>query len=143
MDIPSDANALGGVLAGALVKLMVTKGWNTARDWLSNVFQRHRGTTAERDTARLDSAHNALVAAPDSDRDAVSGKLEAEWSVRLGDFLADHPDAIADVQKFLAEHGGVTQKSMTGHNININARADRKAKQTITGIGNIGVDPRR
>lgn len=143
MDIPSEADALGGVLAGALVKLMVTEGWNTARDWLSNVFQRHCGNSAERDAARLDSAHNALAAAPESDRESVGGKLEAEWSVRLGDFLDDHPDAIADVQKFLAEHSDVTQKSMIGHNVTINARADRKARQTITGIGNIGVDPRK
>jgi hypothetical protein len=143
MDIPSEADALGGVLAGALVKLMVTEGWNTTRDWLSNIFQRHRGKPAERDTARLDSAHNALAAAPESDRESVGGKLEAEWSVRLGDFLADHPDAIADVQKFLGEHSDVAKKSMIGHNITINARADRKARQNITGIGNIGVDPRK
>ncbi|GAA0259329.1 hypothetical protein GCM10010492_70360 [Saccharothrix mutabilis subsp. mutabilis] len=143
MEIPFEATALGGVAAGVLVELMVTEGWNKTRDWFDNFSRRHRGESSERDIARLDSARNALIVASQGEREALVETLETEWSVRMRDFLDDHPDAIAEVRDFLAEHDKVAQKAVVGHNITINARADRKSTQNITGIGNIGIDPRK
>jgi hypothetical protein len=143
MDISSDVDSLGGLVAAALVKSMVSEGWSAARTWFSDFVQRHRGNAADRDTARLDTAQKALAASSEKDRVALAEKLETEWSVRLSDVLADHPDAIPDAQEFLTDHSGTTQKSTIGHNININAKAGRKATQNITGIGNIGTEPRK
>ena len=141
VDIPSDAEALAGVLAGALVKSMVSDTWSAARTWFKNFAARHRGSTAEKDTARLDAAQQALAALSEKDRAALTQKLMADWSVRLSDVLADHPEAITEAQKFVAQQAAAHPTPTIGHTVTITATADNQATQTIAGIGNIGTDP--
>jgi hypothetical protein len=129
--------ALATTAAGALVQAMVTDGWESVRRKIASLFGRGEPDAAiER---RLDSARDELTAAPPSQRETVRAALVAQWGTRLGDLLADHPDAAPELVGLVREMqvtGRVVASDhavAAGRDVNVTARDGSVAAAVITG----------
>jgi hypothetical protein len=95
------AVALAAMAAAALVRAMVTDGWEGVRKKVARLFGRGRPDVAiER---RLDATRDQLTAATPGGLERVQAALAAQWETRFADLLADHPDAEADLAALVNE----------------------------------------
>jgi hypothetical protein len=88
--------ALAAAAASALVQAMVTDGWEGFRNKVAQLFGRGRSDVAiER---RLDASTDQLKAARSGALGHVQAELAGQWETRFADFLADHPDAVGELE---------------------------------------------
>lgn len=142
--------ALAATAAAALVQAMVTDGWESVRHKIASLFGRGEPDAAiER---RLDSARDELTAAPPSQREAVRAALVAQWGTRLGDLLADHPDAEPELAAIVREMqvpgqvGASDHAVAAGRDVNVTARDGSVAAGVIgsnVSLGQAPPDPSR
>ncbi|WP_066369998.1 hypothetical protein [Herbidospora mongoliensis] len=134
--------ALAATAGSAVVTAMATDAWEDVKARCAQLIGRGDGEAAGRQAERLESARAELLAA--DDRDQTAGALEAAWTVRLRDFLEDHPDAEArlrDLVEFAQAHAPASAAGA----VQVNASAYDQAQQAVQGQGvqNVNFGPPR
>jgi GrpB-like predicted nucleotidyltransferase (UPF0157 family) len=137
--------ALAATAAAALVQAMVTDGWEGVRHKVACLFGRGEPDAAiER---RLDSTRAELTAAAPSQREAVRAALAVQWETRLGDLLADHPDAQSELAALVREMQVARQVVASDHavaagrDVNVTAWDGGVAATVIGGNVSLGQAP--
>ncbi|MFI0721709.1 hypothetical protein [Streptomyces sp. NPDC021224] len=113
--------ALSAGASSTLVTLMVTDGWQRARDGAVRLWRQFRPEGAEAVAADLDTAQAAVVRGRAAGAPVDEAALRGEWAYRITELLAARPDAEAVLRAALAEwqaaaggqtvHGGIHQEA--------------------------------
>ncbi|MFH8990473.1 hypothetical protein [Streptomyces sp. NPDC017940] len=91
--------ALAAAGAAGLVGAAAEDAWQTTRDRFVRLLGRGDPEQSERAGRRLDALRDVARRA---DGGAELAQARGAWRVRLQDFLADHPDAAAELQAAIA-----------------------------------------
>jgi hypothetical protein len=106
----------------ALVTVLATDAWESARDGLVGLWRRASPERAEAVQVELDSSREDLVSARTRGDAETEQELGEEWSSRLRRLLREHPEVADELRAFVAEteeaHGPGTP-----HQVNLRATA--------------------
>lgn len=94
--------ALSSGAGSTLVTLMVTDGWQQARDGAVRLWQRFRPESAAAVADELDAARAAVVAGRIAGTPADEAALRVQWALRVAELLASHRDAERALRSALA-----------------------------------------
>ncbi|MEU9164510.1 hypothetical protein AB0D29_30090 [Streptomyces sp. NPDC048424] len=107
---------LAGVSSTAILAAAATDAWQTMRSGVAGLLRRHgesRGENAEPGLlARLDEDAAALEAVAEDDRQAVREERAGALRTRLEGWLAEHPQAAAELEALTARRGGRAAKNV-------------------------------
>ena len=92
--------AAGGT---ALVKAMVTDGWEGVRKRFGQLLGRGNDKESEAAVARLEKSHGMLSGLSGADLEKAQAEQAVVWRTRLSDLLDDHPDAEGELRRLVAE----------------------------------------
>ncbi|MBU6529585.1 hypothetical protein [Streptomyces mayonensis] len=140
MDVSGELATVGTAAASALVVAMAGDGWRGFRTWLGRWF----GDESDRQLTRLDRDREALLSAPEGEREDQAAGLSAAWAVRLQDEVDEAPEAgrelLAYVKQWQAENAHAAPQVGA-----LSQRAKAKGKSRITQVGRdqITVRPER
>ncbi|CAG6395986.1 hypothetical protein NMG29_35400 [Streptomyces cocklensis] len=94
--------ALSSGAGSTLVTLMVTDGWQQARDGAVRLWQRFRPEGAAAVADELDATRAAVVAGRDAGTPVDEAALRVQWALRVAELLASHRDAEPALRSALA-----------------------------------------
>ncbi|KOV62025.1 hypothetical protein [Streptomyces sp. MMG1121] len=115
--------ALSSTAGSTLVTLMVTDGWQQARDKAVRLWQQFRPANAVAMADELDAARVAVVAARRSGIRIDEEALRVEWGRRVGELLASHQDAEPALRAVLADWEAASGAQAVGGNLHLEAHA--------------------
>lgn len=95
--------ALSAGASSTLVTLMVTDGWQQARDGVVRLWRQFRPEAAADVAEALDTVRAAVLAGRAAAAPVDEVALREEWARRIGDLLAAGADAEAALRAALAE----------------------------------------
>ncbi|MEU9084423.1 hypothetical protein [Streptomyces sp. NPDC048357] len=100
---------LASISSTAILAAAATDAWQTMRSGVAGLLRRHgesRGGNAEPGLlARLDQDAAALEAVAEDDRQAARDERADALRTRLEDWLAEHPQAAAELEALTARRG--------------------------------------
>ncbi|WP_146758617.1 hypothetical protein [Micromonospora saelicesensis] len=135
-----DFGDMGLRIAQALVGSMTSDGWDATKAGFVALLGRFGGKNVGRLIRRVEADSELIRDRSETDT-SVSSKVAAEWATRLSDIIEDNPEAHAEFSRLLPSDGG--NRLGDGSSIWIEAHADRKGKNYVTGIGDIDVTGER
>jgi hypothetical protein len=98
--------ALSASAGSTLVTLMVTDGWQQARDGAVRLWRQFRPEAAAVVAAELDAARDAVVSGRAAGAPVDEAGLREEWARRTAELLAARPDAAAALREALSGWSG-------------------------------------
>lgn len=96
-----DVATLAALAGNALVKAMVTDGWEGLRHKVARLFG--RGRPDPKIEQRLDASRAQLVEVVPSELEQVRSAQATQWQARFSDLLDDHPDAEDELRALVDE----------------------------------------
>lgn len=105
--LPEALTAIAALGGAAVVEAVATDGWEQAKTGLRAIFRRWGHNDYERIEAQLDEA-SALACVPGAESSNVRALLEPLWRSRLGEFLAQYPDAAAELEAWAKQFSRVS-----------------------------------
>jgi hypothetical protein len=90
-----DVAALAALAGNALIAAAATDAWEDVRRRVVALFS--RGQLDGQAERRLDATRELLASAKPVDLEKAQATEAARWETRFADFLADHPDAAAEL----------------------------------------------
>ncbi|WP_031518857.1 hypothetical protein [Streptomyces sp. NRRL F-5123] len=115
--------ALSAGASSTLVTLMVTDGWQQARDGAVRLWRQFRPERAEGVAADLDTARAAVVQGRAVGAPVDEAALRGEWAYRIVELLAAQPDAEAALRAVLADWEAAARGQAVSGGIHQDARA--------------------
>ncbi|MFE9485243.1 MULTISPECIES: hypothetical protein [unclassified Streptomyces] len=97
-----------------VVTLLVTEGWQQAKDGVVSLWRRFHPEAADDVEQALDTSRRSLLAAAESGEADAALNLEAHWRQRVAGLLAEHPQAAAELDGLLIR----LNETSTGRTIN-------------------------
>ncbi|MFE5110115.1 hypothetical protein [Streptomyces sp. NPDC056663] len=95
--------ALAGTAGTALVSLLTTEAWQSAREGLVAIWRRVRPERAETVSAELEATRHDLLSARDEGDQETAAELEADWQGRIRRLLRTHPEVADELRALLVE----------------------------------------
>lgn len=100
-----DAEALAALAGNTVVTVAVTDAFETVRHRVARALGRGKpDAVIER---RLDATRQQLTKAEPGEAEALRISLAGQWQARFADMLTDQPELAAEVEKLIADLGGV------------------------------------
>ena len=100
-----EITALAGTAGTAMISLLTTEAWQSAKEGVVAIWRRVRPERAEIISAELQTTRDDLLnARADGDQETVA-ELEAEWQGRIRRLLRAHPEVADELRALLAEPG--------------------------------------
>ena len=133
--------ALAQAASNALVTAAVTDTWEDLRHKVARWFG--RGQPDPQIERRLDATRDQLMAAVPRELEGAQAALAGQWEIRFADLLADHPDAVIELNDLVkdvqtrvaaARHSAVAGRDMV-------ADADRGGFAANVVHGDVTVGP--
>ncbi len=84
-----------------MTKLLVTDGWEAAKNALASLWRRVHPDRADRVDADLAQARADLLASPQADVPQLEDGLAGEWQGRLRSLLAANPELAGELRQIL------------------------------------------
>ncbi|MFD9370772.1 hypothetical protein ACFWA6_24165 [Streptomyces sp. NPDC060020] len=107
---------LAGISSTAILAAAATDAWQTMRSGVAGLLRRHgenRGENGEPGLLeRLDEDAAALEAVAEDDRQAARDARAETLRTRLEDWLAERPQAAAELEALTARRGGPATKNV-------------------------------
>lgn len=111
-----------------MLTLMVTDGWQQARDGFVQLWRHFRPESADAVASELDSTRTAALAAHESGASVVERALRDEWVRRITELLASHPTAAQTLREMLANWGTAPDSQTVHGGLRMEARATGTAR---------------
>ncbi|AZP17007.1 hypothetical protein EJC51_13300 [Streptomyces aquilus] len=92
---------LAGEAGAAMVALLVSEGWQQARDGMVTVWRRYRPQAADEVERELETSRRALLIAADSADTTGDTDVARDWEHRVADLLGEHPGAAEELRTLL------------------------------------------
>ncbi|MFE5741094.1 hypothetical protein [Streptomyces celluloflavus] len=114
---------LAGTAGSSVVSLLVTDGWQQAKDGVVGIWRRFRPEAADDVAQALEVSRRSLLTAAASGESDAALNLEAHWRRRVAELLGEYPDAAAELDGLLAR----LNESPSGQTINGGVRLQARA----------------
>ncbi|MGW3118753.1 hypothetical protein ACWDBW_16705 [Streptomyces sp. NPDC001107] len=118
---------LAGEAGTAMVALLVSEGWQQARDGIVTVWRRYRPQAADDVERELETSRRALLAAADSGDTAGEADVARAWQRRVADLLGEHPGAAEELRTLLAQSAPAPRQEISGE-VRLDARASGSSR---------------
>ncbi|NKI39901.1 hypothetical protein [Streptomyces physcomitrii] len=105
-----------------VVSLLVTEGWQQARDGVVSVWRRFHPAAAEDVEEALEASRRSLLAAAESGDTEAALNLEAHWRRRVAELLTEHPQAAPELDGLLIR----LNEASSGRTINGGVRMEAR-----------------
>ncbi|MEU2899248.1 hypothetical protein AB0O72_15775 [Streptomyces sp. NPDC088106] len=120
--------ALAGTAGTTVVTLMVTSGWESARDGMVALWRRFQPARAESVGEELEAGREDLLLARQAGDAEAEAELTAEWQGRLRRFLLTRPEAAAELRRVLDELNPSPPEEPGTRRTHLQARASGSAR---------------
>jgi hypothetical protein len=98
-----DVAELASAAAVTMVKLLVTDGWETAKNALLSLWRRARPDHADLVEADLVQVHADLLATGQHETEPLRQAIAAEWQGRLARLLAGDPALVTELRRLVED----------------------------------------
>jgi hypothetical protein len=99
--VDPELTEMTSVAAIAMTKILVTDGWEAAKNALVSLWHRVHPERADRVGADLAQAREDLLASTQADAQRLSESLAEEWQGRLRSLLAADPQLASELRRIL------------------------------------------
>jgi hypothetical protein len=123
-----DVAALAALAGNALVTAAVTDAWEDTRHKVARLFG--RGKPDPQIERRFDATREQLTRTPAAELELTRARQARDWQAWFSDLLADHPDAVTEVDALVAQISA-NAPAASGHS----AAAGRDVNVTASGGG--------
>ncbi|MER5392189.1 hypothetical protein [Saccharopolyspora sp. NPDC002686] len=140
MDPTSEATIIVAVIA-ALAKSITTDAWTGFKGGLGKILGRGNKDETAREEEQLERDKDRILAARESGKTDLVDRVDTKWTVRLQEFLEDHPEC-ADELRALAElYGDESDEPPTARQSVVNRNIAMGGSRIISsGIGDVNVN---
>jgi hypothetical protein len=145
----SDLVALTSAAATALIKLLVTDGWQKIKTTLGVLWRRSRMSRSDAVEAELEQARTDIIEAyrtdPEQGRQVELGHIE-EWQGRLRRLVVTNPDMVEHLRRWLDDEltPALTAAPDTGQKVTVvlDGRASGRGRVYQVGQGDQHINER-
>lgn len=131
---------LASISSTAILAAAATDAWQTMRSGVAGLLRRHGegrdGNGEPALLAWLDEDAAALEAVTEDGRQAARDELADVWQPRLAGWLAEHPQAAAELEALTIRRGGETRSNV----MHVNGHGTGPTYGVMFGTMNIGND---
>jgi hypothetical protein len=135
-DLP-DIAALSMQVGQTLITAMATDAWSGIRNAFIRVWKNGNGSELNQVEKRLDLDKETFEQAIAAQASGLQARLISQWSTRVEDLVTAHPEALREIGEFIAQYRNDAKTAI--NNVRITAKADRKGKNIVAGIGDIHI----
>ncbi|MGW4202750.1 hypothetical protein [Streptomyces sp. NPDC004726] len=119
---------LAGTVGSSLVALLVTDGWQQAKDGVVSVWRRFRPEAAGDVEQALEASRRSLLMAAVSGEDDLALSLEAHWRRRVAELIGEHPDAAVELNGLIVRLTEEPSRRTINGGVRLEANASGSAR---------------
>ncbi|WP_139320573.1 hypothetical protein [Saccharomonospora sp. CUA-673] len=138
MDPTSETTIVASVIA-ALARSFTTDAWAGFKEGLGRVLGRGNKDDAAREEEQLERDKDRLLAAQDDSNTDIANRVDAKWTIRLQEFLEEHPEHFDELRALAYEYGDGSASPAASQSV-VNRNVAMGGSRIISsGIGDVNV----